>query len=209
MTILTELNVKPHFIYETIVTTYMPDKNMPNAAPMGIQFLNGEQIIIKPFIDTQTYKNIAYSRCAVVNFVYDLEIFFESALGKRVPKLPLAFFEPATKIDAPRLKNATAIVELRIKEIDVVKKWATVKGDIICWDITTPPFYPLNRGDHLLLESIIHTTRILAFQGNPKKVKALVELIDQYREIIEKVAPHGPSMKLMNKIQAIIKNIRG
>lgn len=203
MNLLANLNLEPNFIYETIVTTYNPENNLPNAAPMGVRFLNDQKAVISPFLTTQTYKNLANLRCGVINFTYDLELFFESTFSSRQPKLPEKDFLKAAKINAPRLIHTAAWVEVLLEDIKQEKSRATMIGTIVNWNVTTIPFQPLNRGYYLVLESIIHATRIIAYRDDKQRVQALQELIQQYSEIVEKVAPGGKYTQLMKRIRAI------
>jgi len=58
----------------------------------------------------------------------------------------------------------------------------------------------------LVLESIIHTTRIIDFQNDYQKVASLINLVNQYHKLIKKVAPTGIYGEIMDKLQKIIKN---
>lgn len=202
--LLSKLNLKPNYIYETILTTYTED-NIPNAAPMGIILIDNQTVIISPFLSTQTYKNIEKHRCAVINFTYDLEIFFQSTFNPHRPKLPFQFFEKATKINAPRLKKAIAWIEVKIREIQKNEIRARIIGEVVEWDIGTIPFQPINRGFNLVLESIVHTTRVIEFENDLEKVKPLVNLIKQYQRLIKKVAPDGKLVEIIEQIQKIIE----
>jgi hypothetical protein len=203
ISLLTKLNLEPNYIYETIVTTYTED-NLPNAAPMGIILLDEQTVVISPFLSTQTFKNIEKYGCAVINFLYDLKIFFESAFSTKKPKLPREAFEKAKQVNAPRLQCAIAHIELQVHEIRKDNDHAKVVGDILGFDVSSIPLLPLNRGYNLVLESIIHTTRILEFHNDPQKVKPLVALVNQYQKLVEKVAPIGDCVDLMRQLQKLI-----
>ncbi len=205
ISLLDRLNLQPNFIYETIVTTYSEDK-IPNAAPMGIILLNEQVVIISPFIATRTFKNILRTNCAVINFIFDLNLFFMSSFETKQPKLPLEFFEHATNVDAPLLKAAVASIQVRVLDIEKDAKRAKIKGEIICWNCAPALFFPLNRGYNLVLESLIHTTRILEFREDSQKVRPLVDLIKKYQSLIEKVAPIGEYIEIMGRIRKIIEN---
>ncbi|NVM54685.1 MAG: DUF447 family protein [Candidatus Helarchaeota archaeon] len=203
--ILAKLNLTPNYIYETIVTTYNKKDKTPNAAPMGIKILDDQNIVISPFLSTQTHKNIEKYGCAVINFIYDLEIFFESTFNKKRSKLPLTLFENATNVDAPRLKEAIAHIEIRVREVQKDSERSNFFGEIVACDFSTIPFHPLNRGYNLVLESMVHATRIITFKKDTEKVKNLINLIEHYRKLVKKVAPTGKFVNLMDKIQNIIK----
>ena len=57
-------------IIESIVTTIGADGSI-NCAPMGVEW-GGEVIVLKPFLETATYRNVTATRSAVVNLTDDL-----------------------------------------------------------------------------------------------------------------------------------------
>ncbi|MFX1297685.1 MAG: DUF447 domain-containing protein [Promethearchaeota archaeon] len=198
------LNLIPNYIYETIVSTYSAENKLPHTAPMGIISLDEQNLIISPYISTQTFKNIEKYQCAGINFIYDLEIFFESTFSNKKPKLPTDLFIKASSIDAPLLKNTEAFIEARVDEIQINGNRARILVEIVDWGFKQYPFHPINRGFNLVLESMIHTTRIIAFRNEPHKIIPLLEIIKQYRTLIKKVAPAGTYLEIMDKIQKII-----
>ena len=209
MNILTKLNLIPNYIYETLVTTYNSEDKTPNAAPMGISLLNEKEVVIAPYITTQTFRNIEQTGCAVINFTYNLDLFFESTFSTQRPKLPSQLFKQSKKVEAPFLKDAFARIEVKILEIQKDTKRAKIRAAIIGWDSTQIPFFPINRGYNLVLESMIHATRILEFENEEEIIGPLKELILKYRTIVNKVAPEGKLIEIMRKIEKIIGNKEG
>ena len=68
-------------ILETIVTTVAADGTV-NCAPMGVEW--GEDVIIlKPFIETATYRNVVATGAAVVNLIDDVRVFAQAAIASR------------------------------------------------------------------------------------------------------------------------------
>jgi len=204
MNILAKLNLTPNYIYETIVTTYNSEDKIPNAAPMGIILLNEKEVVISPYLMTQTFKNIEQAGCAVINFIYDLEFFFESTFNTQRPKLPSQSFKQSKKVKAPCLKEAFAHIEVEVIEIQKDPKRATIRAAIITWDISQIPVFPINRGYNLVLESMIHATRILEFRNEEEIVEPLIQLISKYRTIVNTVAPEGKLGEIMAKIEELI-----
>ena len=205
MNILAKLNLNPGYIYETIVTTYNPQDKMPNAAPMGIAFHDEKTVVISPYMTTQTFKNIQQTRYAVINFIYDLDTFFESAFGTNKPKLPLHRFKPSKKVPVPGLKDAFAYVEVETLEIQKDASRAKIIAEIKTWDVGQIPCFPINRGYNLVLESIIHATRIVEFRDDEKLVGPLITLIKQYSTLVTKVAPEGKLVALMAQLENLIE----
>jgi hypothetical protein len=209
MNILSKLNLNPAYIYETIVTTYNPQDKMPNAAPMGIAFHNEKTVVISPYMTTQTFKNIEQTHYAVINFIYNLDSFFESAFSTNRPKLPLQRFKPSKKVPVPGLKDAFAHVEVEVSEIQKEATRAKIIAEIKTWDVGQIPCFPINRGYNLVLESIIHATRIVEFRDDEKLVGPLIELIRNYRTIVTKVAPEGKLVAIMAQLENLIEKKSG
>ena len=72
-------------IVESIVTTVGADGRV-NCAPMGVEW--GEEVIVlKPCLETATYRNVVATRTAVVNLIDDARVFggihyrFDQAAG--------------------------------------------------------------------------------------------------------------------------------
>jgi len=66
-------------IVESIVTTIAPDGTV-NFAPMGVEW--GDQaIVLKPFLDTATYRNLLAGGAAVVNLTDDVRVFARAAIS--------------------------------------------------------------------------------------------------------------------------------
>ena len=69
-------------ILETIVTT-LDSAGAINFAPMGVEW--GEEIIVlKPFLETNTFRNLSATRAAVVNLTDDAMLF--ARLAEWVPE---------------------------------------------------------------------------------------------------------------------------
>ncbi len=114
---LNDLGFSKGIISETIVSTFNANGE-PNAAPMGVTMENHEQLVIRPFISTSTYKNLQTRKCAVVNLTADPELFYITAFKEVVPdgKLPPALFGKARFVDAPKLLTADAQIEVSVRK---------------------------------------------------------------------------------------------
>ena len=76
-------------IIESIVTT-MDAAGAINFAPMGVEW-GEETIVLKPFLETTTYRNITASGVAVVNLTDDAMLFAQGAISSpQFPWLPAA-----------------------------------------------------------------------------------------------------------------------
>src|SRR3981189_3222035 len=69
-------------IIETIVTTVSPD-GVANVAPMGVEW-GTDTLVLKPFLETATYRNVAATGAAVVNLIDDVRVFARAAISNPV-----------------------------------------------------------------------------------------------------------------------------
>src|SRR6266849_3545282 len=74
-------------IVETIVTSVAEDGAI-NCAPMGVEW-GEETIVLKPFLETATYRNVRATGAAVVNLIDDVRVFARSAIASpQYPTVP-------------------------------------------------------------------------------------------------------------------------
>src|SRR6185436_1331844 len=98
-------------IVETIVTTIAADGTL-NFAPMGVEW-GDETIVLKPFLETTTYRNIVASRAAVVNLTDDVRTFARAAISS-----PQYKSGPATVVRGVVLADCCSWRELDVRTID-------------------------------------------------------------------------------------------
>src|SRR5436190_15817403 len=98
-------------IVETIVTTIAEDGTL-NFAPMGVEW-DDEAIVLKPFLETATYRNIVATRAAIVNLTDDVRIFARAAISN-----PQYASGPATVVRGVVLADCCSWRELRVQSID-------------------------------------------------------------------------------------------
>lgn len=196
--VIQALQLSPNQIIETIVSTQNVDGSL-NAAPMGVIFTEKGKAILKPFIETNTYKNIFRERCCVINLVSDPEIFLRTTFKELKKKIPERWFKTAVKVKAPMLKTANAIIEVKAKRIMQKEQRAEVECEILRIDIFKTPPFGYCRANFALIESIIHATRIIEAlrEGKNREAEKLHNLVKLYRELIERVAPKSNYTKLM------------
>ena len=76
-------------IVESIVTSVDADGAV-NCAPMGVEW-GDDAIVLKPFLETATYRNVVATGAAVVNLVDDVRVFARAAISNPVyPTVPAA-----------------------------------------------------------------------------------------------------------------------
>ena len=102
-------------IVETIVTTLAEDGAV-NCAPMGVDWdpiANGDAIVLKPFLETATYRNLAATRAAVVNLTDDVRVFARAAISN--PTFPSV---PAAAVRGVVLADCCSWREVEVRSID-------------------------------------------------------------------------------------------
>src|SRR5918998_5251859 len=98
-------------ILETVVTTINPDGSV-NCAAMGVEW--GERrIVIKPFRQARTLRNLPATGAAVVNLTDDILLFSQAALGDPHPPT-----RPAATVAGAVLADACSWREVRVEAID-------------------------------------------------------------------------------------------
>ena len=88
-------------IIETIVTT-TDAAGAVNIAPMGVEWTGGgDPPVLKPFLETATYRNITATGVAVVNLIDDVRVFARAAISN--PEYPVV---PAVAVKGVALRDA-------------------------------------------------------------------------------------------------------
>jgi hypothetical protein len=140
------------FIVESIVTTLDPE-GRPNFAPMGVEW-GDDLIVLKPFLETTTFRNIQASRTAVVNLTDDVLLIAESAIGN--PVFPAA---PATLVRGVVLEAACSWRELEVLSLDATPPRSRIEARVVHRGVRRE-FIGFNRARHAVLEAAILATRV-------------------------------------------------
>jgi hypothetical protein len=139
-------------IIESIVTT-MDENRRVNIAPMGVEW-GDERIVLKPFLETTTYRNVTATRTAVVNLVDDVRVFARAALSN--PEYPMT---PASVVDGVRLADVCSWRELRVVAIDATPPRSRIEM-LVAHRGVSREFIGFNRAAHAVLEATIYATRL-------------------------------------------------
>jgi len=139
-------------IVETIVTTVAADGTL-NFAPMGVEW-GDETIVLKPFLETTTYRNIAASRAAVVNLTDDVRVFARAAISS-----PQYESSPATVVRGVVLAGCCSWRELDVRTIDSTPPRSRIEMAVVHRG-TRREFIGFNRAKHAVLEAAIYATRL-------------------------------------------------
>ena len=143
-------------IIETIVTTLDADGAV-NCAPMGVEWdphAESDTIVLKPFLETATYRNVSATRTAVVNITDDVRVFARAAISN-----PQYETTPAAVVRGVRLADACSWRELELRSLDSTPPRSRIEMAVVHRG-TQRDFIGFNRAHHAVLEAAIYATRV-------------------------------------------------
>ena len=188
-----------HLIVETIVTTIGPDGAV-NCAPMGVEW-GDDEIVLKPFLETATYRNLLSTQCAVVNLIDDVRVFARGAISN-----PSYTTVPAEVIQGVVLADCCSWREVRVTSIDSTPPRSRIETRVVHKGMKRE-FIGFNRARHAVLEAAIYATRlhllprtliesemarlqvIVDKTAGPAEVEAMALLADYVRSAPDSSAP--------------------
>jgi len=168
-------------IIETIVTTMAVDGEV-NCAPMGVEWnpdVEPETIVLKPFLETATYRNVAATRAAVINLIDDVRVFAKAAISN-----PAYHTVPAQTVRGVVLADACSWRELEVTAIDSTPPRSRIETRT-AYRGARREFVGFNRARHAVLETAIYATRVHLLARD-----FLVSELDRLQVIVDKTA--GP-----------------
>jgi hypothetical protein len=142
----------PSVIVETIVTT-IGENGVVNCAPMGVEW-GTQEIVLKPFLDTATYRNVSASGTAVINLTDDVRVFARAAIAN-----PEYETVSASVVDGVVLAGCCSWREVRVQSIDSTPPRSRISTRVVHAG-TRREFIGFNRARHAVLEMAIHATRL-------------------------------------------------
>ncbi|NVM03715.1 MAG: DUF447 family protein [Candidatus Helarchaeota archaeon] len=206
------LKVKLNWLYEAIITTCNVNLAIKeityNAAPMGVIFPDSDHIIIRPFLTTNTYRNIQCYGCAGINFSNNISLFYKTAI--KTSEISQNDFITSKKKKIPLLKDSITrfVVVTEKMEVNESENRARILFKIKEFENVDSNVEPYTRGYFAVLESIIHYTRVnILMENNPEKGKKLINNILEYDNFIKRVYPNSDLEKIMNEIVFNITNM--
>src|SRR6187455_1035179 len=120
---------------------------------MGVEW-GDDRIVLKPFLDTATYRNVSASRAAVVNLVDDVGIFARAAISN--PVYPTV---AAAVVRGVRLADCCSWRELEVRAIDSTPPRSRIDTAVVHRG-QQREFIGFNRARHAVLEAAIYATRL-------------------------------------------------
>ena len=138
-------------IIETIVTSTGPDGTI-NFAPMGVEW-EEDALVLKPFLETTTFRNVSHSRAAVVNLTDDVLLFARAALSN--PQFPAV---PAEVVRGVGLEAACSWREVEVVRVDDSPPRSRIETRVVHRGFRRE-FLGFIRARHAVLEATILATR--------------------------------------------------
>ena len=123
-----------------------------NFAPMGVEW-GEEAIVLKPFLETTTFRNVSATGAAVVNLVDDAMLFAQGAISS--PQFPSV---PASVVRGVVLDAACSWRELQVTAIDATPPRSRIDTRVVHRGLRRE-FIGFNRARHAVLEAAILATR--------------------------------------------------
>jgi len=139
-------------IVETIVTTVAEDGTV-NCAPMGVEW-SDTAIVLKPFLETATYRNVTATGTAVVNLTDDVRVFARAAISN--PQYPTI---PAVVVHGVVLADCCSWREIEVRSIDSTPPRSRIETAVV-HSGSRREFIGFNRARHAVLEAAIYVTRL-------------------------------------------------
>jgi len=158
-------------IVETIVTT-LDAGGAVNIAPMGVEWAD-EVIVLKPFLETATYRNVAATRAAVVNLTDDVRIFARAATSN--PAHPTV---PAVAVRGVVLADCCTWREVEVRSIDSAPPRSRIETSVVHRGARRE----FVEGELTRLQTIVDKT------AGPRELEAMAILADYIRS-----APREPA----------------
>ena len=141
-------------IIETIVTTISGGSDRKiNCAPMGVEW-NDDGIVLKPFLETATFRNVVATGSAVVNLTDDVRVFARAAIAN-----PDYETIPAVLVDGAVLADCCSWRELKVQSLDSTPPRSRIETVVVHRGVRRE-FIGFNRASAAVIEAAIYVTRL-------------------------------------------------
>ncbi len=138
-------------IIESILTS-LDAAGAVNFAPMGVEW-GEEEIVIKPFLETTTFRNLRDTGAAVVNLTDDVMLFAQGAISS--VQFPAG---PAAVVRGAVLEAACSWREVQVRSLDATPPRARIVTRVVHHGFKRE-FLGFNRARDAVLEAAILATR--------------------------------------------------
>ena len=186
-------------IVETIVTS-LDAAGAVNCAPMGVEW-GDDAIVLKPFLETATYRNLVATRAAVVNLTDDVFLFAQAAISN-----PVFATVRADVVRGVVLADCCSWREVEVRSVDSSPPRSRIETTVVHRG-TRREFIGFNRARHAVLEAAIYATRlhllprtfidselerlqlIVDKTAGPREVEAMALLTDYVKSVPAQPSP--------------------
>jgi hypothetical protein len=195
-----ELGFRENCIMETILVTKNEDESL-NPAPMGVSWIGGFLMEIKPYKSSTTFQNLQRNDVSYLNIINDPYIFLVAAFKDE--------FQYDFEFIGHDLKDSEASLSLEKFES------FELSGDRFSFlnkvkDIKIYHAYPrvFSRGTSEAIEAVVHATRVKVYkkQGKCDKADHLEDKIWECIRLIKRISGEdSPEMRVVDKIKDLLK----
>ncbi len=215
-----EFGLKIDNLYEILATTFSKseksEKITPNTACMGIKLINDNQIMISPYPNTRTFKNLKENGLITINFVDDVYLYALAALKEPnstsgLTEFPMDYYDyqdlSLKNTSIPYISSAWAILTCKV-EMESQKFKRNGLGEVkisefslrvLKFNIFKKSYKLFNRAENLALESIVIATRL--------KVAKEINNNEIYEELIENLKDNIANIERFGKNAGALKTI--
>jgi uncharacterized protein len=141
-------------IIETLLTSTDASGTV-NCAPMGVEW-GEETIVIKPFLETVTFRNLRATGVAVINLSDDALLFAQAVTGHPASVSPPS--TPARVVRGVVLDAAASWREVEVVSLDDTPPRSRIMTRVVHQGVRRE-FLGFNRARHAVLEAAILATR--------------------------------------------------
>jgi uncharacterized protein len=158
-------------IVESILTT-MDAGGAINFAPMGVEW-GEEEIVLKPFLETTTFRNLQATGAAVVNLTDDVMLFAQGAISN--VQFPAA---PATVVRGVVLEAACSWREVRVRSLDATPPRARVVTGVV-YRGARREFLGFNRARNAVPEAACswREVRVRSLDATPPRARVVTGVV--------------------------------
>ncbi|MFX1475324.1 MAG: DUF447 domain-containing protein [Promethearchaeota archaeon] len=200
----------PGTVVETILSTIASD-GTPNVAPMGVWVQPGVNLVIRPYAETQTARNLQEVPEAVINITDDSRIFFNTAFKRRDTEVDAFFFDPAKSVRPPRLRGMLGYIEVDIEEpLKPREVDNPLEYECRVKEVEASPRLPQvhSRARLAAIECVIHATRIVALSdSDPDLTEKLYDLIKHYHRLVHRIAPSSVHAGVVDDVLYLVERL--
>ena len=141
---------------------------------MGVEWQD-DTLVLKPFLETTTFRNVSASRVAVVNLTDDVKLFARAALSD--PQFP-SF--PAAVVRGVVLEAACSWREVEVVGVDDTPPRSRIETRVVHRGFRRE-FIGFNRARHAVLEATILATRthLLPMEQIREELARLQVIVDK------------------------------